>query len=194
MSKQWDGFNSDWLNSRVGKEATDIEKAGLLDLEIQINCAVAKGIHARNEEELHMAIVEYIRLKHPDHFPWCHSDMSGFRVGIKARVKLGTMKHSRGFPDLVIYTQGWCQESTICRVKTRGLALEIKHQDARPKPYLKDGSLSRDIHIQEQASWLGQFESLGFMSYFVVGFEAARHKIDAYTGPGLPADTRVIGK
>jgi len=193
MSKQWKGFDDAWLKARLDRDPDEKLKdlQGVFaqrELEQQIQICIAKGTHAKDEEELHMAVVEYIRLKYPERFPWVHSDMSGFRVGIKARVKLGAMKHSRGFPDVVIYDVGWYLATPTMKVRMKGMALELKHQDARPKPWKIDGQLSADIHIQEQAAWLQQFENLGFAAFFCVGFEQARTKIDQFYTTGLPGD------
>jgi hypothetical protein len=193
MSKQWKGFTEDWLKDRlerpISEKVDDFNKIQAERIhQEQIQICIAKGIHAKDEEELHLAVVEYIRLQYPERFPWVHSDMSGFRVGIKARVKLGAMKHSRGFPDVVIYDVGWYLATPTMKVRMKGMALELKHIDARPKPWKINGELSGDIHIQEQAAWLRQFENLGFAAFFCVGFEQARNHIDAFYTTGLPGD------
>jgi hypothetical protein len=198
MSKQWDGFDQEWLKERLAKNVHEQGEAKIQEQmeriqKEQLQICIAKGIHAKNEEELHMAVVEYIRLAYPDRFQWVHSDMSGFRVGIKARVKLGTLKHSRGFPDLVIYDHGLYLAAAGPPLPRIGLALELKHQDCKPKPILKDGSMSTDIHIQEQHAWLQQFRKLGFSAYFVLGFEQAKAKIDAYYTSGLHPDPEQPG-
>lgn len=131
--------------------------------------AELKGQAARTEEEIHDALLMYIRPRYPWSWPSVHSDLSGFRLGVKAQARIARLKHVRGFPDLVIYEP---------RGPFNGLALELKKEGSRV--YLKDGSLSKDIHIKEQAEWLSRFHSCGFLSKFVVGFNEARAAIEEY--------------
>ncbi len=133
------------------------------------NAAERKGLAARTEEELHDAVLEYLRARYPWLWRSVHSDLSGFRLGIKAQARLGRLKQSRGFPDiLILFSRGGYS----------GLALELKKQGARV--WLKSGELSSDIHIREQAEWLGRFRGSGFFATFVIGFADARAKIDRY--------------
>lgn len=59
-----------------------------------------------------------------------------------------------------------------------GLILELKSEDS--SPYLKDGSLSKGQHIQEQNQTLTTLLNIGYYAIFAVGFDNAKKIIDDY--------------
>ena len=59
-----------------------------------------------------------------------------------------------------------------------GLILELKSEYS--SPYLKDGSLSKGKHIQEQNQTLTELLSIGYYAVFAVGFDNAKKIIDDY--------------
>ena len=59
-----------------------------------------------------------------------------------------------------------------------GLILELKSEDS--SPYLKDGSLSKGQHIQEQNQTLTALLNIGYYAVFAVGFDNAKKIIDDY--------------
>jgi len=59
-----------------------------------------------------------------------------------------------------------------------GMFLELKKEGTTV--YLKDGSLSTNPHIQEQAAMIRRLNELGYFARFAVGFKEARQAIIEY--------------
>ena len=118
------------------------------------------------EEQLQLAVCDYIRLRYPDVL--FNSDMSGIKLTMGQAIKAKRMRSSRGFPDLVIYAN---------RKGRHGLFLELKAEGT--KLTKKDGSFKSE-HIEEQAEMLVKLWRLGFKADFAIGFEDAKQQIDDY--------------
>ena len=122
------------------------------------------------ETEIYKALSKYLRLKHPNViFRFDFAAGTKMTVGQATRHK--AINPHRGYPDLFIAEPkaGW-----------NGLFLEIKAVGS--SPYLKDGSLSANTHVQEQYLRLLELATKGYRTDFAVGLDECIEKIDAYLG------------
>lgn len=118
------------------------------------------------EEQLHRAVVDYIRLQYPN--ARIRSDYSGVKLHPSTGRKMAAINPHRGFPDLTIWEK---------RGYFVGLAIELKTDGTRLTK--KTGEPATE-HIKEQGEWLLHLESLGWYSRFGIGFEHAKAIIDSY--------------
>lgn len=79
------------------------------------------------------------------------------------------LRSSRAMPDLMVYEP--------CRIY-HGLFIELKSDGTRI--VLKDGTLTKDTHIREQAKVLKALNKRGYFATFAVGWEQSRAVIDWY--------------
>jgi len=121
----------------------------------------------RQEERVHVAIAAYIRAQHPNVL--FTSESSGIRVPMHLAVMMKKQRSTHKQPDMIIL-----QPKGIFH----GLILEIKKD--RSEIYLKDGSMSKSKHIQEQNATLVMLRELGYCAMFACGFDDAKSKIDNY--------------
>jgi hypothetical protein len=121
----------------------------------------------RQEESVHIAISAYLRMQYPNVL--FTSESSGIRVNIRLRSVLKQQRSTHKQPDMIIL-----QPKGIFH----GLILEIKkdHSDV----FLKNGSISKKAHIQEQNATIVMLEELGYCAMFACGFDDAKSKIDNY--------------
>jgi len=156
MSNQFKGFNTNWLSDR-----------GLSTISLAL--LEQAGARAKTEAELQSILLKWIRVKYPEAYRWTHVDLSGVRLGFKARATLSDNGLSSGFPDIVIYLPSG---------GFNGLALELKRDGERP--IKKDGTISADKHVQDQSLWINQFRACNFSANFVTGFKNAATAVDEY--------------
>jgi hypothetical protein len=121
----------------------------------------------RQEARVHVAIAAYIRDQHPNVL--FTSESSGIRVPMHLAVMMKKQRSTHKQPDMIIL-----QPKGIFH----GLILEIKKD--RSEIYLKDGSMSKSKHIQEQNATLVMLRELGYCAMFACGFDDAKSKIDNY--------------
>ena len=119
------------------------------------------------EDDLHMAVCEYIRRQYPDVI--FTSEPSGMRVSMFQAKKLKRLRSNKGLPDLWILTPNKHHHA---------LLLELKRE--KSSPYKKDGTLRKNEHTQVQAEMLQRLLQLGYWANFAVGFDSAIEQIDAY--------------
>lgn len=121
-----------------------------------------------NESDLQLMICRYLKMQYPEVM-----FRSDFAAGIKMTIgqarKHKSMQQDRAYPDLFIAEPVSAYH---------GLFLELKKQGTRI--VLKNGSLSADKHIQEQAAVLKHLHSKGYAAAFAVGFDQAKQIIDNY--------------
>lgn len=121
-----------------------------------------------NESNLQLMVCRYLKLQYHDVI-----FRSDFAAGIKMTVgqarKHKSMQQDRAYPDLFIAEPvgGY-----------HGLFLELKRDGVRV--ILKDGTLTSDKHIREQADTLKVLYSKGYAAAFAVGFDQAKKIIDDY--------------
>lgn len=137
---------------RSGKTAKVVMEADLKDSEWKIQLQFCK----------------WIKLQYPNLL---------FRSDIQSAGKLsGQMQNIkqildpfRGFPDVQIYQRSG---------NYIGLFIELKRIDSGT--FLKDGSLSKSKHVQEQAEMHNKLRSIGYKVEFAEGFEEAKKVLESY--------------
>jgi hypothetical protein len=119
------------------------------------------------EEDIHIQICEYIRLRYPNAI--FTSESSGIRVSMYQAKKLKKMRSCAGLPDILILEP---------RKNRYGLFLEVKKDDVII--YKKDGDLVSNEHIEEQEEIIHRLNQRGYLASFVIGFDDAKSLIDYY--------------
>lgn len=110
-----------------------------------------------SEDAIQMALIAWLRLQHPEAWPWAHhSANGGYRNPVTA-ARLKAMGVRRGFPDLTLW---------LPRGGFHGLAVELK--------------VGRNRATAEQIAWLDHMASTGWMAVCCIGFDAARQTIEDY--------------
>lgn len=120
------------------------------------------------ESEIYKAISKYLQLKHPNVI-FRFDFAAGTKMSVGQATRHKTINPHRGYPDLFI-----AEPRGLCC----GLFLEIKAIGA--SPYLKDGSLSTNIHVQEQYLRLLELATKGYRTDFAVGLDECIEKIEVY--------------
>jgi len=119
------------------------------------------------EDRIHTALCRYIAHQYPRAL--FNTDLSGIRLPMSLARKAARLRSSRAYPDLVIYES---------RGNFSALFIEIKSPGT--KIWLKDGSLTKNKHIREQAEMLQALRNRGFLSSFAVGLDEAITLVDWY--------------
>jgi hypothetical protein len=122
---------------------------------------------AKKEEQLSKAVSRYLKVQYPDTVFTC--DASGVRLTMGQATALKAQRSVHKIPDMIILKPNG---------EYHGLILELKSEDS--SPYLKDGSLSKGQHIQEQNQTLTALLNIGYYAVFAVGFDNAKKIIDDY--------------
>ncbi len=122
---------------------------------------------AKKEEQLSKAVSKYLKIQYPDVVFTC--DASGVRLTMGQATALKAQRSVHKIPDMIILKPN---------AEYHGLILELKSEDS--SPYLKDGSLSKGQHIQEQNQTLTTLLNIGYYAVFAVGFDNAKKVIDNY--------------
>ena len=122
---------------------------------------------AKKEEQLSKSVSRYLKLQYPDVVFTC--DSSGIRLTIGQATALKAQRSTHKIPDMIILKPN---------AEYHGLILELKSDDS--SPFLKDGSLSKGKHIQDQNQTLTELLSIGYYAVFAVGFDNAKKIIDDY--------------
>ena len=121
-----------------------------------------------DESQLQKTICDFIRLSYPSTI--FRSDFaSGVKLTIGQAIAHKRLQSSRAWPDLQIVE---------ARGNYHGLLIELKRDGAMV--YLKNGELSSNPHIQEQAEMIRRLNELGYYATFAIGFKAAREVIVGY--------------
>jgi hypothetical protein len=119
------------------------------------------------EANIHRELCRWLALAYPRAL--FNSDMSGVRLPPKLAVQAARLRSSRAMPDLMIFEP---------RRNYYGLFIELKNADTRL--LLKDGTLTRDQHIQEQAAILVELSARNFLATFARGLNEAIELIHWY--------------
>lgn len=122
---------------------------------------------AKKEEQLSKSVSKYLKIQYPDVVFTC--DASGVRLTMGQATALKAQRSVHKIPDMIILKPN---------AEYHGLILELKSEDS--SPYLKDGSLSKGQHIQEQNQTLTTLLNIGYYAVFAVGFNNAKKIIDDY--------------
>jgi len=119
------------------------------------------------EESLHSAVCTYIKAQYGDVV--FITDASGVRLPIGLAAKFSRLKSDEGIPDIFIFEP---------KGPYHGLFLELKREGERV--HLKDGSLSKDKHIQKQNALHEKLRNKGYFGGFIIGFDHAKRIIDTW--------------
>ena len=134
---------------------------------------------SKAEEQIQLALVQYIRYQYPDVL--FRSDAAGFKLSVGQAKKMKALNGGiRAWPDLFIAKPKLMQSKDGLPIFKHGLFLELKKDGT--KILKKDGELVADKHIREQAKVLRLLERRGYQASFAVGFEQAKQIIDEYIG------------
>lgn len=146
------------------------------------------------EAELQTQVADYLRLQYPGVL--FHSDFgSGIKLTMGQAIKQKRQNGGRkSWPDMFIaeprnvkaiakqidYDDNRVIGAFTLLEQKYGLFLELKRQGTRI--YKKDGTLTANEHIQEQAKMLEQLRKRGYKAEFACGFDEAKKIIDEYLG------------
>ena len=118
----------------------------------------------KQEESLHIAICDYLKMQYPDVI--FTSEASGIKLTIGQAVKLKRMRSGSKLPDI------WILEP---KGNFHGLFLEVKAES----PFRRDGSIKAG-HFAEQEDYLSKLRQKGYSAMFVWSFDHAKAAIDNY--------------
>ena len=123
------------------------------------------------EAELQTQVADYLRLQYPGVL--FHSDFgSGIKLTMGQAIKQKRQNGGRkSWPDMQVAEP---------RGGHHSLFIELKRQGTRI--YKKDGTLTANEHIQEQAKMLEELRKRGYKAEFACGFDEAKKLIDEYLG------------
>ncbi len=134
----------------------------------------------QHEQTLHTKVAWYLRHNYPNVI--FRTDFAaGIKMTMGQAVKHKALQSSRAYPDLFI---------AYPTEEYHGLFIELKADNA--KVYLKDGTLSKEKHIQEQEAMLDRLRALGYRASFAKGFDQAKELIDDYIGLVEPEVDSVV--
>lgn len=124
-------------------------------------------MNKKKEEKLSIAVSNYIKLQYPnvifltdDSGVWLPKGLASIRAKQRSRMKI---------PDVLILEP---------KGGYHGLVIELKTVDK--SPFLKDGSISRSKHVQEQLQSILHLANKGYYACFGVGFDDCKAIIDNY--------------
>jgi len=117
------------------------------------------------EDRLQIDVSEHIKSEYPDVI--FTSESSGLFLTTGQAVKAAKCRSGPKLPDMMIFEP---------RGRYSGLLIELKVKPVT----LKDGSLSKDKHVQAQYKMLKRLQIKGYCAFFAVGLEVAKRLIDDY--------------
>lgn len=131
------------------------------------------------ESSIQVQVCKHLKDNYPDVIFQCDL-ASGMNLGKHIGGMNARLRSSRGLPDLFIaHWRSRLKSLGSDKYENyNGLFIELK-RDGK-SPYLKDGSLSKNEHVQEQAAILKRLEEQGYKAVFAVGAEEAIKIIDEY--------------
>lgn len=126
----------------------------------------------KSEEMLQLHVCQYLRSHYPNLI--FRSDFaSGLYLSPFQASKHAKLQSGRSWPDLAIYAPSADGKYNV-------MFLELKREGVRV--YLKNGELSSDPHVQEQAAMLRRLRDQGFYAEFAVGYEGVLKQVHQYLG------------
>ena len=120
----------------------------------------------KREESIQIQVCTFLKWQYP-HLLWVCDFAAGSKLTIGQAVKAKKLRSCRGLPDIMIFKPDICYN---------GLFLELK----TVTPFKKDGTLKKDIHIEEQWEIHQKLRREGYLAKFVVGFDEAKQAINDY--------------
>lgn len=124
-----------------------------------------KRPYQKKEESLHQAVCKFIKSQYPDVI--FSSESGGIRLTMGQAIKAKSLRSEAKLPDLMIFE---------ARGGYHGLLIEIKKETV----FLKDGSLSKDKHVQGQAAILDRLSRKGYHAVFGCGIDNVMMIINSY--------------
>lgn len=120
------------------------------------------------EQNLQVAISQYIKLQYPDVI--FTSESSGIRLSVGQAVMIKKCRNpSKALPDL------WILEA---KKGYHACLIELKREGT--KIYKRNGDLLRDKHLAEQEEVQHRLKNKGYFCEFAVGFDEAKSIVDYY--------------
>lgn len=122
----------------------------------------------QREANMQQTLAQYMRVKYPSVI--FRTDFAaGIKMTMGQAVKHKSMQHGRAYPDFFVAraNRGY-----------HGLFVELKAPGQ--KVYLKDGTISKERHIQEQAEVIQMLTNAGYYARFAVGIDRAIEIVDWY--------------
>ena len=130
-----------------------------------------------SEEQIHRQCVRWLKAQYPK--VMFITDMSGVPMHPVTAAKMSALRSCNGFPDIMIFVNKWeWNEDYKSPDIYSGLMLELKSKS----PYLKDGTLSKEKHIQEQALVHDRLRAEGWKVVFVWSLDQFMKTVNAYMG------------
>jgi hypothetical protein len=124
------------------------------------------------EADIHTLVVRHIKRVYP-HLIFRTDFAAGMKLSIPQSRKHASLQSGRAYPDLFI--------AEPCHGKA-GLFLELKKDDTAV--VLRNGELTANPHIREQAVMLERLNKKGYVATFAIGYEDAVAKIASYLSGG----------
>lgn len=125
------------------------------------------------ESKIQVEVCEYLKDNYPDVIFQCDL-ASGMNLGKHIGGMNARLRSSRGLPDLFIAKTKHLNNT----IWWSGLFIELKRDGS--SPYLKNGKLSSNPHVKEQAAILKRLEEQGYKAVFATGAKEAIEIIDEY--------------
>jgi hypothetical protein len=152
-----DKVKPDWMDMYKSRPTAKVVKE--IDL-------IAKK--SKTEQSIQLSFCKWLRLQHPD---------VRFRSDIQSAGKLSPQMQNikkildphRGWPDIMVYLK---------RGDRCGLGIELKRVDSGL--WLKNGTLSKDKHVQEQHQMHEFLRGIGWHVEFAEGFDEAVEVFERY--------------
>lgn len=141
----------------------------------EYTAAFKKNKKGKKEEDLQLAVCEYIRDKYPDVIFMCDL-ASGMKLPIWIAARNSKMRSSRGLPDLFIAKPAYVENIPGSPNLYYGLFIELKKDGIR----LKNGNIPKTDHHDEQALILARLNRVCYKAVFGVGYDECIKIIDDY--------------
>lgn len=120
------------------------------------------------EWSVQLQFCKWIKLQYPNLLFRSDIQSAGKLSGAMQNIKL-ILDPYKGFPDVQVY---------LPKGNYIGLFIELKRLDSGT--FLKDGTLSKSKHVQDQAAMHNLLRSFGYRVEFAEGFEEAKQVLESY--------------
>ena len=129
--------------------------------------AIIKKTSKRSEDQEQQSLILRIKKEYPDLL--ILGDIAGAKLSKRAAQQAYDCRTGKGMPDIYIFHQVGYYD---------GLAIELKKSNT--KVLLKNGSISKKEHIENQHCMLTRFKYAGWLTGFCVGELDAYETIKSY--------------
>lgn len=152
-----DKIKRDWMEMYKSRPTAKVVKE--IDYKIKMS---------QREWSHQIAFCKWLKIQHPEVRFRSDIQSSGKLTPAMQNIKKIIDPH-KGWPDIMVYLK---------RGNYVGLGIELKRLDSGL--YLKDGSLSKNKHVQEQAEFHEFLRGCGWYVDFAEGFEGAKELFEKY--------------